>query len=165
MDRSRPFTTLARVVATLAAGKPVTTPFAMGQRRTEWSETFELGIDRIDRETCVLHSSTTRRDGVVRKQMSDPCFWSLTDMFEQVREWSDDDFAAIEPTLEQLSPGRSVTLDVIAALDDHQTMGVTIVTTIWQLTQVDGAPKLTIRDGCDPKWTLDEVVRAVIQGR
>ena len=70
MDRL-PFKTLARFVQTLAVGRPVELPFALGARGTEWAETFVVGPDRINGGDTVLHKTSNRKNGNVREQMAD----------------------------------------------------------------------------------------------
>jgi hypothetical protein len=164
MDRTKPFTTLARVVATLAAEKPITLPFQMGARNTEWSETFSVGIDRVSQEKAVLLQSTTRKGGVERVQMADACFWSLGGMFEQIGQWSDEDMAHVEALLVDLTPGTSETLDAIASLDDAQPGTVRrIAGTQWTLSRK--ADALEAEEHVDTKWTLDDAVTLVMKGK
>lgn len=164
MDRTKPFTTLARVVATLAAEKPITLPFQMGARNTEWSETFSVGIDRVSREKAVLLRTTTRKGGVERVQMADACFWSLSGMLEQVSQWSDEDMAHVEAMLVDHVPGASPTLDDIASFDDAQPGAVRrIAGTQWTLSQK--ADALEAEKGVDTKWTLDDAVTLVMKGK
>lgn len=166
MDRTKPFATLARVVATLAAGRHVTTPFAMGARDTEWSETFRVGIDRVTRERAVLLETTTRKGGLEHRQMADACFWSLGQMLEQVIEWTDEDFAAIEPMLDVVTPGVSPTVDAIAAFDDMADgASQTIAGAVWTLGRGVEAATLSMEPGHDPQWTLDDVVLRVMEGK
>lgn len=165
MDRSQPFTILARVVATLADRKPVTTPYAMGARNTEWSETFRVDVERVTREHAVLHEMRSRRDGVERHQSSDACFWSLSEMLDQIIDWDDEDFTAIEAMLVPHVAGTSITVDAIAALDQIKDDTDVRIPGTGQWTVKPGGrrPYLLIENGRDPKWTLDDSVMAVMR--
>lgn len=165
MDRSQPYTMLARLVATLSEIKPVSVPFAMGARNTEWSETFRVDKDRITNEIAVVHEMWTRRTGVARMQSSESCFWSLGEMLDQMVEWNDEDFAAVEAMLIPYTSGMSDLLDSLASLD-HRPEGTHIICygAGWTSGRKDGKSTLTIDEGRDHKWTLDEAVMAVIRG-
>lgn len=158
MDR-KPIHTLARIVQTLAVGRPVTLPFQMGERETEWSETFELGINRVDREPAVLHRMSTRKNGVVRDQMADATDWSLSDMLRLVVEIDDESFAYMERALMPLDVA-GPTVEGLADLQDGP--GVAVVAgQPWRRT---GAV-IAIETDVDPKWSLDAAVMAVRAGR
>lgn len=155
---------LARVVATLAAGKPVTLPFAPGARGYEWSETFAVGLDRIDREPCVMHAMTTRKNGVVKPQTADSSDWSLGDMLDLINEWGAETGSVVVPTLTEVVPG-TPTIDALTAFATGDQPTLTIGTTVWSLAIDDGVPKITTPTGVNAFWTLDETVMKVRAGR
>jgi hypothetical protein len=158
MER-KPFQTLARVIQTLAVGRAFTLPFAMGARDTEWSETFEVAVDRIDGELSVMHRMTTRKGGMVREQMATATDWSLDDMLKLIVELDDETLAFVERGLMPLDDA-GPTVEGIADLSDGP--GVAMVAgRAWR--REGDTISLTV-DG-DPKWSFDAAVMAVKQGR
>lgn len=158
MDR-QPFKTLARIVQTLAVGRAVELPFAPGERGMEWSETFEVGRDRVNGGEAVLHRISTRKNGNVREQLADATDWTLDDILQQVVEWDDLTFEHVERALMPLDDA-GPTVEGIADLTDGP--GVVMVSgRLWK--RETDAVRLTT-DG-DAKWSLDEAVSAVKAGR
>ena len=158
MDR-KPFQTLARIVQTLAAGRPVSLPFAMGQRNMEWAETFEVGRWRVDNEDAVMHRMTTRKGGVTKDQSAEPTDWSLADILKWIGEMDDESFAYMERALLPLDLA-GPTVEGIADLSDGP--GVAMVAgQTWRRT----GEAETMETDTDPKWSFDAAVMAVRQGR
>ena len=136
----------------------------MGARSTEWSETFQRGVNRIDGGTCILLSMRTRKNGVEHAQMADPCDWSLGDMLKQIVEWDADTTEAVASTADFVVPGNPI-LDALSGLAHGPRETVTIGTCTWALVMSGGTPTLVPQEGCDPKWTLDETVERARKGR
>ena len=153
------FATLAGVVQTLAAGRAVSLPFAMGGRQTEWAETFEVGTCRVSREPAVLHRMTTRKGGLVREQLADATDWSLDDVLRWIAELDEESRAHMERGLVPLD-GAGHTVEAIMDFDDGPGVAV-IAGQAWRRT---GADERLACDG-DPKWSLDAAVMAVRRGR
>lgn len=158
MER-KPFQTLARVIQTLAVGRAFTLPFAMGERQTEWSETFEVGTDRLDGELCVLHRMTTRKGGMTRDQNATATDWSLDDVLQLIVELDDATIEFVERGLMPLDDA-GPTAEGIADLTDGP--GVAMVAgRAWR--REGDEIRLTVEG--DPKWSFDAAVMAVKQGR
>lgn len=158
MDR-KPFHMLARIIQTLAVGRPVELPFALGARDTEWSETFVVGTDHVNGGDAVLHGSSSRKNGKTTVHRPEITEWSLGDMLGMIVEWDEDTFAHVDRSIMPLeNPGPTV--EGIADLQDGT--GVVIVSgRVWS-REDDKIAMMTDGDG---KWSLDEAVTAVRAGR